>query len=167
MSWEMPAHFVVKLGGNYFVNCGNLVTYDGEPLFALKRRDSDGRLGIDFDVYDERGDKVATIRNANVVTGDRDAYEVFHGADCHKVVEKATGRTIVQIEKHPNEPRVELAVTVRMYLPESGFLFEADPDKINIGTCRMIGCTMENCSVGIDIGESPGGAGFAFPKPEV
>lgn len=164
MPWEIAENYVVKLGGNIFVNCGQLIAYDDEPLFTVKRRENDLRLGIDFDVFDEGGNRVATVRNGNVVDGDRNAYEMHHGADTHRITDKASGRVICQIDKSPDQPSVELAVSVKMYLPD-GFLLEAYPDRLNIGTSMMIDNFMRNCRVGIAIGECSGGAGIRLAKP--
>lgn len=159
--WEIVKNVKVKVGGNYFVNCESLISYRDKPLFTLKRRDSDGRLGIDFDVYDKQGKKVATIRRGNVVEGDTSAYDIEHGADCHKVTEKTTGRVIVQVDKKP--PSVDIAVSVNMYLP-NGFLLEATPDTINIGSLKIVGNTY-SCKTGIAIGVSEGGAGIRLATP--
>ncbi|MBA7709535.1 hypothetical protein ES703_118454 [subsurface metagenome] len=148
--WEIERNFKAKIGGNYFINCESLISYQGKPLFTVKRRESDGRLGIDFDVYDKDGHKVATIRRGNVVEGNAKAYEIAHGANQHKVIEKATGRVIVQIDKNP--PDADIAVSVNMYLPD-GFLLEATPDAINIGSSKMIGNILEGCKTGIAVGD--------------
>ena len=148
--WEIEQNFKAKIGGSYFINCESLISYHGKPVFTVKRRESDGRLGIDFDVYDQNGKKVATVRHGNVVEGDASAYEISHGADCHKVTEKTTGRIIVQIDKKP--PDADIAVSVNMYLPD-GFLLKATPDSINIGSLTTVGCTFENLKTGIAIGE--------------
>lgn len=160
--WKIEKNFKVKVGGNYFINCDSLISYDDNLVFTLKRRDSDGRLGIDFDVYDQAGKKIATIRRGNVVQGDVNAYEIKHLADSHKVIEKATGRIIVQIDKRP--PDVDLAVSVNMYLP-NGFLLQATPDSINVGSTTMVGNVFDGCKTGIAIGKSSAGTGICLQKP--
>jgi hypothetical protein len=149
--WEIEKNFKVKIGGNYFINCNSLISYDDKPLFTLKRRDSDGRLGIDFDIYDKCGKKVATVRRGNVVQGDVNAYEMRHLADCHKIIEKETGRIVAQIDKSPSD--ADLAVSVSMYLP-NGFLLQANPDSINIGSLTADGNVFDGCKTGIAIGKS-------------
>ena len=79
--WEVEKDFAVKLGGNLFVRCASLITYDGQRLFNISRRDSDHRLGIDFDVYDPDGAKIATIRHSSIVDGDSKRFDIHHGAD--------------------------------------------------------------------------------------
>ncbi len=160
--WEIERNFKAKIGGNYFINCESLISYHSKPVFTVKRRESDGRLGIDFDVYNQNGEKVATVRHGNVVDGDVSAYEISHGADCKKVTEKITGRIIVQIDKNP--PDADIAVSVNMYLPD-GFLLKATPDSINISSSTMVGCTFANLKTGIAIGEQTGGVGICLRKP--
>lgn len=160
--WKIEKNFKAKIGGNYFTNCESLISYHDKLLFAVKRRESDGRLGIDFDVFDQNGKKVATVRHGNIVEGDISAYEITHGADCHKVVEKTTGRIIVQIDKKPQD--ADIAVSVNMYLPD-GFLLQATPDSINIGSSKMVGNIFAGCKTGIAIGESKGGAGICLRNP--
>jgi len=89
---------------------------------------------------------------------------ISHGADYHRIVEKATGRVVCQIDKRPKDPRIELDVCVRLYTPD-GFLLEAHPDGINVGASLMIGNLMQGCGTGIAIGDCSGGAGIALHKP--
>lgn len=158
--WEIPKNFKIKLGGNYFINCKSLISFNNQPVFRrIERRDTDGKLGLDFDVYDDKGGKIATIRRGNVVQGNTQAYEMKHLADCDKVIEKSTGRIIVEINKKSSD--ADVAVSVNMYL-QDGFLLEATPDSINVGSSKMIGNTFPNCKTGIAIGESTGGAGICL-----
>ncbi len=158
--WEIPKNFKIKLGGNYFINCESLISYDNQPVFRrIEQRDTDGKLGLDFDVYDDKGQKIATIRRGNVVEGNTQAYEMKHLVDCDKVIEKSTGRIIVEINKKPSDANI--AVSVNMYL-QNGFLLEATPESINVGTSKMIGCTFNNCKTGITIGKSTGGTGVGL-----
>jgi|WetSurMetagenome_2_1015567.scaffolds.fasta_scaffold444798_2 hypothetical protein len=147
--WEIPKNYKIKLGGNYFINCESLISFKDEPVFRrIEKRDTDGKLGLDFDVYDKKGQKIATIRRGNVVQGNTQAYEMMHLADCDKVVEKSSGRIIVEINKKQSD--ADIAVSVNMYLP-NGLLLEATPENININTIKMRGNTISNCKIGIAI----------------
>ena len=77
--WLVEERFSVRLGGNIFINTPNLVVYKGKPLFRIYRSDNEGILGIDFDVYDSSGKRVATIRKGIVVQGDQDNYNIRSG----------------------------------------------------------------------------------------
>lgn len=163
MPWDVSGGYVVKLGGNYFIDCGQLITYDDKPLFNLRRCEN-GDLGIAFDIYDKSGAKIGEIHDSNVVAGDRSRYLLTRTKDWHTIADKKSSLEICRIDKRPKQEGVELAVTVKMYTHD-GFLLEADPDRINIGTNTMVNNIMRNCAVGIAIGESSGGAGIALSKP--
>ena len=82
--------FRVKIGGCYFINCRDLIVAHGESLFRIHRRDDDGILLVDFDIYDAKGAKLATVRNGSIV-------EVLRGwghdglQDDHHDIPVATG----------------------------------------------------------------------------
>lgn len=81
-----------------------------------------------------------------MVQGDENAYEINHFADCDRVTEKSTGRVIVEVDKKP--PDADIALSVSMYLPD-GFLLEATPKSINIGSLKFGGNRIINCGTGI------------------
>ena len=147
--WTVPKEFTVKLGGNYYVNTPNMIVANGENIFRLKRREEDGLLAVDFDVYAEDGSKVATIRNGNVVQGDAEKYEFHKEHHRYWVVDRDSGRTICDVRKSARaEDGSELEVSVDLYT-KSKFHLMADPDKTNIGGMVMTGCTMKDCGAGI------------------
>lgn len=164
MPWIIESEYVIKLGGNYFQNCEHILTYDDEPVFTIKRRENDSRLGVDFEIRDEQGHRVATVRGGNVVQRDVNAYDVHHGAERQRMTEKTTGRVVYEIDKCPDERHVELALTVTMYLPD-GFLLKADPDKINVAGMLVTGNVIRGCWAGIAIGECTKSAGIRLEKP--
>jgi hypothetical protein len=130
--WKMEDNFKVKIGGNYYINTPNIVSFRGTPLFTLKRRENDLLLGIDFDIYDKNGARIATVRNGNVVQGNENDYEIKRLADHYIVIERTTERVICDIRKRLEaEVGVELEVAVKLYTP-SGFLFEATPTQTNL-----------------------------------
>ena len=65
---DLEDKFRVILGGNTYINTPNLVVFKGKPLFTIKRS-SDGLLGIDFDIFDKGGNRVAAVRNGIIVQG--------------------------------------------------------------------------------------------------
>ncbi len=99
--WETEKDFAVKLGGNLYVRCAYLITYEEQKLFNIARRDSDHRLRIDFDVYGQDGTKIATVRRSNIVQGDRKRFDIHHGADLKTMTDKETGEVLVRIDKRP------------------------------------------------------------------
>lgn len=143
--WEMEERFKVRLGGNDYFNTPNLVAFKGQPLFKVLRRDSDGMLGIDFDVHDASGKKVAVIRNSKIVDGDS-AYEISREASVHSVIDKSSGKTIAMVARKAGQ----LEVTIDTYLP-NGARFLAGPESTNLDGLTMTGNTIMDCGTGLAI----------------
>lgn len=147
--WNVEKEFSVKLGGNTYINTPNLVVYKHEPLFKIRRNDEDGMLGIDFDVFDSKGNRVTTFRKGIVVQGDKKNYEVASSHTEYTVTEKSSSRVIANVKRRDVQG-AELEVSVRLYTPD-GFLFDATPTETNIGGVKMVGNIIKNCVAGIVI----------------
>ncbi|MGH8646661.1 MAG: hypothetical protein ACREX4_20275 [Gammaproteobacteria bacterium] len=147
--WKIETEFAVKLGGNTYINTPNLVVYKGESLFRIYRSESDGMLGIDFDVFDSQKKRIATVRKGIVVQGDANNYDIKTGHDEYSVTEKNSGRLVASVKRRGAQG-AELEVTVHLYTPD-GFLFDATPTHTNVGGMMMTGCTIKDCGAGIVI----------------
>lgn len=148
--WAIEKEFSVKLGGNTYINTPNLVVYKGDSLFRISRSENDGILGIDFDIYDPHGKRIATVRRSVVVQGDAANYDIKTGHAEYTVTEKSSGRLVTSVKRRDAQG-AELEVSVRLYAPD-GFLFDATPTQTNVGGVVMSGCTFKNCHAGIAIG---------------
>jgi len=149
--WTIETKFKVKIGGNYYIDTPNVIVAAGEPLFRIHRRDEDGLLAVDFDVYDSGRKKVATIRNAHVVSGNKADYEFKKEHHRYWVIEKSSGRVICDVRQvAAAEDSCELEVAVDLFT-KSGFHIVADPEQTNIGGFVMRGCTTSNCAAGLVI----------------
>lgn len=149
--WTTPENFRVKIGGNYYINVQNIIVADGVSLFTLKRRE-DGLLAIDFDVYDESGDKVATVRNGNIVQHDSERFQAHKEHHRYWIEEKSSGRVICDVRKDSKaEDGSELEVSVDLFT-KSGFHFIASSEETNLGGMVLRGNTMSGCQTGILVG---------------
>jgi hypothetical protein len=146
--WLVETNFVVRLGGNTYINTPNLVVFKGTPIFHLRRGD-DGLLGIDFDVFGKDGARVARFRKGVVVDGDSGSYDITTGHDAFSVAEKTTGKMIARVQRR-GVSGAELDVWVSTYLP-NGALFDAGPTETNLGGIKMTGNTFKDCAAGIAI----------------
>lgn len=145
----METKFSVRLGGNTYINTPNLIVYKGTSVFRIRRSDEDGILGIDFDLYDKLGKRIATFAKGVVVQGDEANYLIESGHDAYAVTERSTGRVVARVQRR-GVTSAELEVHVHMYLP-NGFLLDAGPNATNLGGATLIGNTFENCGAGIAI----------------
>ena len=150
--WNIETTYKLKLGGSYFIDCGTLVQYRDTPLFNVRRRESDGLVGVDFDLYNSEGAKIATIRHGNIVSGDAKAYDISLGAHHYTIKERESGRTVCDLRrKDATESGTELELAVDLYTSDK-FHFIASPEMIILGGNMFRGMTIEKCKVGIMIG---------------
>lgn len=146
--WQIETKFSVRLGGNTYVDTPNLVTFRGNPIFRIRRGD-DGMLGIDFEVFDAGGKRVATFAKGVVVSGDEANYQITTGHEAYSVTDRATGQVIASVRRRGVDG-AELDVNVRMHMP-NGFLLDATPDGTNLGGIAMRGNVFRNCATAIAI----------------
>ena len=137
------------MGGNTYINTPNLIVYKGSSIFQVRRSD-DGMLGIDFDVFDLAGKRIATFKKGIVAQGDTENYRIESSHEIYSVTEKSSGRVIAHVQRRGVQG-AEMDVQVRMYLP-NGFLLDAGPLSTNLGGITMTGGVIKDCGAGIVIG---------------
>ena len=148
--WLKEREFKIRLGGNTYINVPTLIAFRSEALFTVHRQEESGQLGIDCEVYDAGGNKVASIRRNNICVGDAQSFEVTRSDDRISLTDKRTGSILADVRKHGQALPVELDVSVRTYAPD-GSLLDLSPDHSNIRTNVFVGCTIENCPIGIGL----------------
>ena len=148
--WKVEKQFAIRLGGNTYIDTPNLIVYQGKSIFQVRRSEEDGMLGIDFEVFDSKGQRIATFKKGIVVQGDKESYTVESGHDTYAVTEKSSGRTIARVQRRGVQG-AEMDVQVHMYLP-NGFLLDAGPQSTNLGGMTMTGNTFRSCGAGVVIG---------------
>ena len=147
--WTVETEFAVHLGGNTYINTPNLIVYKGTSIFRMRRSDNDGILGIDFDVFDAKGKRVAKFAKGVVVQGDEANYKIEGSHDTYSVTERSSGRVVAQVQRR-GVKGAELDVHVHMYLPNV-FLLGAGPNATNLGGVTLSGNTFRNAQSGIVI----------------
>ena len=150
--WQVPVHFRVLIGGNTYIDCPTIIDYKGTSLFELRRSDSDGYLGINFDVLDRAGHKVGTVRNGQFVGGIPTGYALDGSHDHFTLVEQATGRRVCELklrEKAAGDAEIEVAAS--MYMPD-GQLLQFTPSSTSLAGMHISGCTFQACGAAIKVG---------------
>jgi hypothetical protein len=149
--WQVPEHFKVLIGGNTYIDCPTIINYKGQSLFELKRSDTDGFLGINFDVYGKDGSKVSTVRNGQFVGATPSGYETDEAMDHYVLIERATGRRVCEVKlRSKASGDAELEVSAQMYMPD-GRLVRFDPNQTNLGGITMTGSVFEACGAAVRI----------------
>lgn len=149
--WMVPEHFKVIIGGNTYIDCPVIIDYKRQSLFELRRSDTDGYLGINFDLCGSDGKHVGTVRNAVFVPPVPEGYSVGPGADHYILTEDATGRVICDIRlRQEAQGDAEIEVAAEMYMPD-GFLLKFTPKQTNLGGSILRGNIFRNCGAAIKI----------------
>lgn len=148
--WKVEKEFAIRLGGNTYIDTPNLIVYQGKSIFNVRRNEADGMLGIDFDVFDSKGQRIATFKKGVVAQGDDANYKIDSGHETYTVTERSSGRQIARVQRR-GVGGAELDVQVHMYLP-NGFLLDAGPQSTNLGGITMTGNVFKSCGAGIAIG---------------
>jgi hypothetical protein len=148
---EIEKNFKVRLGSNSYINMDILVAYRGTSLFDLKRHDENGYLGIYFEIYDEHGKHVASVKRNEIYYGDKTAYKIDGSQTRYVFSERASGRVLCDVSRYEDAHPAELDVSVHLYTP-SGFLFDAAPTQTNLPRGNVIrNCTFEGGHIAISI----------------
>jgi len=149
--WVVPEHFKVMIGGNTYIDCPVIIDYKGQSLFELRRSNTDGYLGINFDLHGSDGKRVGTVRNAQFVPPVPEGYSVRPGADHYILTEDATGRVVCDIKLRQEAQRdAEIEVAAEMYMPD-GFLLRFTPEQTNLGRTTFRGNIFRNLGAAIKI----------------
>lgn len=146
--WYKEDKFIVKLGSNFYENTPNLIVYKGENLFVIKRSEGNGLLGIDFNIYDEKGNKIAVVKEGRIYSGDEKKFEIIKTKDEYILKNRETGAMICDIKKRSMADHAELDVNVSLYTKD-GFLINATPESTNIGSNAFRGNYIKDCGAGI------------------
>lgn len=149
--WTVPQHFKVLIGGNTYIDCPTIIDYKGQSLFELRRSESDGFLGINFEVYGKDGSKVATVRNGQFVGATPSGYEIEGSMDHYTLLDTATDRHVCDIRLRTKAREdAELEVSAQMYMPD-GKLIVFNPTETNLDGIVIKGNTFQACGAAIRI----------------
>lgn len=148
--WYKEDNFKVKIGGNFYINTPKIIVYKGDSLFSIVRAERTDLLGINFKIYNQKGEKIASVKQGRIYEGDKELYTVIIEQDRYALIEKATDRVICDIRKNKLAEQSELEVNLNLYTKD-GFLINASPTGTNIGTNLMTGCVISDCGAGIVI----------------
>jgi hypothetical protein len=135
-----------------FINVKNIMTFKGEPLFTVYRSESDGSLGINFEIFNSESNKLASIKQNRIYPNHEHAkyLQVGGSADTYTLTDTSNGEVIVKINKR-EAAETELDVFLHTYLP-NGVLFDANPDGTSLASNFFKGFTIADAGTGVAIG---------------
>eukprot|EP00013_Stygamoeba_regulata_P025874 CAMPEP_0177646252 /NCGR_PEP_ID=MMETSP0447-20121125/9677_1 /TAXON_ID=0 /ORGANISM="Stygamoeba regulata, Strain BSH-02190019" /LENGTH=147 /DNA_ID=CAMNT_0019148777 /DNA_START=8 /DNA_END=451 /DNA_ORIENTATION=+ len=146
MGWKVSRE-EVTLGGNTYSGYKSLIRSGEQELFVLKRRDSDGKLGIDVNLYDASGNTVGVVRNGVICKSTR-GYSVDYTDGDYKLIEDSSGRVVFRVRRVVG--RTPLEITGDFY-SRNGLHVEVTPDATKMGGTIFSSNTISGCEVALQL----------------
>ncbi len=129
----------IKLGSNTVANSTGVIEIEGQEIIGMELG-NDGKLLLDVDVYGPGGQHLAKLRKNSWVFGDRDAFEIARTSQQVRMVEKASGRVVLDARlAQLGTPTIDVAAA-DLYGP-SGSHVEVRPD----GSLVVAGAMFSDC----------------------
>ena len=133
------------LENNLITNCDATLTVEGEEVFRLRERGHDGQLIVDFDLRDERDERLAKIAKNHVVYV-ASGIEPRSQPGRYDVVNTESGAILARVEElSPGTVRVTGTFFVK------GWKVEATLDGVTLGGVAVSGSSLEGCGGGIEL----------------
>ena len=145
-TWLREDRYKIRLGGNIFLNVQTLIAYDNKPIFEIRRREEDGRLGVDCSIYDSDGSKIASVHRNNVHLTGSGQFELTRSLGRITLRNKKSQANLAEIVIGG----YVLDVSLRTYLP-NGQLLDLGPKGSTLPGLLMAGSEIRNFRVGIAI----------------
>lgn len=132
---KVQEHFIVRLGGNDYLDTPNLIVCKGHPILTLTRDEKSDELRVEAKIFDSTGRKKAVISDTKLLEGDPEAVDVRSTESNYTIRDKSSDRTVCEIRRRAGKQKEDLDVSVLMHTPE-GFLIHANPLQSNVGLPR-------------------------------
>lgn len=130
---KVHAHFVVRLGGNDYLDTPNLIVYKGEPILKVTRDESNDELRVEAEIFDAEGRCKAHVQGTRLVTGDPQAVDIRSTENNYSIRDRSNDRVVCEIRRRAGQQKMDLDVSVLMHAPD-GFLIHANPAQSNVRT---------------------------------
>lgn len=128
---KVQEHFIVRLGGNDWLDTPNLIAYRGQPLLKVCRAEDSDELRVEAEIFDADGQRKAVVRDTELVQGDPQAVDIRSTENNYTIRDRATDRVVCEIRRRAGKQKMDLDVSVLMHAPD-GFLIHANPAQSNV-----------------------------------
>jgi hypothetical protein len=130
---KVHENFIVRLGGNDYLDTPNLIVYKGEPILKVTRDESNDELQVEAEIFDAQGRCKAHVRGTKLLKGDPDAVDIRSTENNYTIRDRSNDRVVCEIRRRAGQQKMDLDVSVLMHMPD-GFLIHANPAQSNTKT---------------------------------
>jgi hypothetical protein len=127
----------IDLGSNKFIDCDAVLIVNGQEVFRLRSRDSDGKLICDFDLRTEDGARIAKIAKNHVVGKVKDGYAHYIG-ERESYVKDSNGNFVAGIREIGRE---HIVITGDFWI--DGLHVQISDNEVKIGGMVLVGNTFK------------------------
>jgi len=128
---KVQEHFIVRLGGNDYLDTPNLIVCKGEPILRLTRDETDDELNVQAEIFDEKGARKAVVSGTELLEGDPRSVDIRSTENNYSIRDRSTDRVVCEIRRRAGKQKMDLDVSVLMHTPD-GFLIHANPAQSNV-----------------------------------
>src|SRR5690606_12622252 len=128
---KVQEHFIVRLGGNDYLDTPNLVAYKGEPILKVTRDQNSDELAVEAEIFDSNGRCKAVVHGTELVRGDPESVEIRSTANNYSIRDRETDRVVCEIRRRASKQKMDLDISLLMHTPD-GFLIHANPAQCNV-----------------------------------
>ena len=126
----------IDLGSNKIIDCDAVLFVNGQEVFRLRSRDSDGRLVCDFDLRSEDGERIAKIAKNHIIVKGKDGFSYYTG-EMESPVKDSNGNMIARVQEIGLE---HIAITGDFWI--DGLHVRITDDALEIGGNLFVGNTI-------------------------
>lgn len=127
------------LGGSWYINCGSLVSYQGQDVVSFSNW-ADPVGSVNLDVYGTKGKLEAQVRNGKLSMGDPKRYVVQHTGTLFSLTDASTDRIICILKDVPpttKDASCQVDVWLDLFVSGTGY-FHCDPESSNDPVMEMM-----------------------------
>ncbi len=137
-------NYTVNLGSNIIEDCNAVLVVEDLEVFRFRERSGDGQLVVDFDIRNEKGEKLAVIAKNNVVF----AAEGFRmrNLPTESFVEDAAGKIYARVKEVSSG-----LLSVEGEFCVNGFSVSITPEKLVAGGLTMKGNSIRGFGKAINL----------------
>ena len=125
-------NYTVNLGSNIIEDCNAALIVEDLVVFRFRERDGDGQLVVDFDIRNEKGERLAVIAKNNVVFA-APGFRILN-LPSESLVEDSAGKIFARVK----ETALGL-LSIEGEFCVKGFSVSITPTKLVAGGLAMIG----------------------------
>ena len=139
----------LNIGSNVFRDTNGILFVDGREQISLEIGDINGKLLLNMDIYDEKGEHLAKLhRNSWSFVSNKDRFEITTNPEALKLIDNNNGNVIIEANVVNSN---EINILNGRFYSHNGLLIEVTPEYATIANMKMSRNIFAGCKKGVVI----------------